>query len=111
MTRICRPFADSSIAATACGRTTATSTRQWGIVSTNDTVYFAWQDSRNGTNDGSAEDSYFASVRLNEKKSSGVPRPVLVAASLAGGMGITMLLVLGLSRRGGSAKRNPLPQG
>jgi hypothetical protein len=81
-----------------------------GIVSTNDTVYFAWQDSRNGTNDGSAEDSYFASVRLNEKKSSGVPHPLLVAASLAGGMGITMLLVLGLSRRGGSTKRNPLPQ-
>ena len=78
-----------------------------GIVSADDTVYFAWQDSRAGTNEGSADDTYFASLRLtgtalaagDTKDDSGVPRPILVGAGLAVGMGLAMLVVFGVSRR------------
>ncbi|MGI8806482.1 MAG: sialidase family protein [Acidimicrobiales bacterium] len=78
-----------------------------GIISTDDVVYFTWQDSRNGTQIGSADDTYFASLRLygpqlaagQEKEDSGVPRPVLIGAGLAIGMGLAMLLVFAASRR------------
>lgn len=78
-----------------------------GIISTDDVVYFTWQDSRNGTNTGSADDTYFASLRLYgptsavsaEKEDSGVPRPVLIGAGLAVGMGLAMLVVFAVSRR------------
>ena len=78
-----------------------------GIISTDDTVYFTWQDSRNGTNTGSADDTYFASLRLHgpalaasaEKEDSGVPRPVLIGAGLAVGMGLAMLVVFAAGRR------------
>jgi len=77
-----------------------------GIISTDDVVYFTWQDSRNGTNDASADDTYFASLRLHgptlavaaEKEDSGVPRPVLIGAGLAIGMGLAMLVVFAVSR-------------
>ena len=78
-----------------------------GIVSTDDAAYITWQDSRNGTNDASAEDTYFASVQLHgtkpslavSKKASGVPRPVLFGSGLAAGLGLAMLIVLAISRR------------
>jgi hypothetical protein len=79
-----------------------------GIWSTDDTVYFAWQDSRNGTNEGSADDTYFASLHLHgtpsasgtqDEDDEGVPRPVLIGAGLAGGMGLAMLIVFAASRR------------
>jgi hypothetical protein len=79
-----------------------------GIVSTDDAAYITWQDSRNGTNDASADDTYFATVRLtgtvqavgDEQEDSGVPRPILVLAGLAGGMGLAMALVAVAGRRG-----------
>ena len=83
-----------------------------GITSTDDAVYFTWQDSRNGTNEGSADDTYFASLRLygtplaigaSKDDDSGVPRPVLIGAGLAIGMGLAMLIVFGAGRRGRAA--------
>ncbi|MGH9224663.1 MAG: hypothetical protein ACRD2W_12995 [Acidimicrobiales bacterium] len=83
-----------------------------GLISTDERVYFTWQDSRNGTNDGSAEDTYFASVYINgpppadeaEARAAadddGVPRWLLVAAGAAMGMGVAMLVLLATGRRG-----------
>ena len=77
-----------------------------GIVSADDRVYFTWQDSRNGQNEGSADDTYFASVHLHgtpaaiaEDDGDGVPGPVLIGAGLAIGMGLAMLVVFVSSRR------------
>ncbi len=77
-----------------------------GIVSSDDAVYFAWQDSRNGTNEGSADDTYFASVHLDGTPSAiaddddeSVPDPVLIGAGLAIGMGLAMLVVFAVTRR------------
>jgi hypothetical protein len=83
-----------------------------GIISTDDAVYFAWQDSRNGTNStGSADDTYFAKVGLHgpelaagaPKEDTGVPTPILIGAGLAIGMGLAMLIVFGASRRSRAA--------
>ncbi|MDQ4090763.1 MAG: glycoside hydrolase [Actinomycetota bacterium] len=78
-----------------------------GIISTDDTVYFAWQDSRNGHHTGSADDTYFASLHLygapaavaQQDDDDGVPRPLLIAAGLAIGMGLSMIVVYAMSRR------------
>ena len=79
-----------------------------GIVSTNDAAYITWQDSRNGTNAGSADDTYFASVRLTrpgaamvdpDADDGGVPRAVVVATGVAVGLGVGMLLVFAATRR------------
>lgn len=84
-----------------------------GIVSSDDTVYFAWQDSRNGHGTGSADDTYFASLHLYGIESAvgtgsgddddGVPGPLLVAAGLAVGMGLSMVVVSLVSRRSRAA--------
>lgn len=80
-----------------------------GIVSSNDAVYFAWQDSRNGTNEGSADDTYFASVHLHgtppaiADDDESVPIPVLIGAGLAVGMGLAMLIVFAVTRRSQAA--------
>ncbi len=66
-----------------------------GLISTNDTVYFTWQDSRNGTDEGSAEDTYFATVRHAQDDggdAGGVSRWLVVGAGLAAGMGVAMLV-------------------
>ncbi|MGI8984813.1 MAG: sialidase family protein [Acidimicrobiales bacterium] len=81
-----------------------------GIASTNDSVYFAWQDSRAGNAVTNAEDVYFASLKLD-------PDDILVGASsgttnawplaIAGvmlGMGIAMVLAFLVTRR------RPTPQ-
>lgn len=79
-----------------------------GITSADDAVYFTWQDSRAGTHEGSADDTYFASVQLygtplaagtQDTDDGGVPTPVLIGAGLAGGMGLAMLLVFVAGRR------------
>jgi hypothetical protein len=79
-----------------------------GIVSTDDTVYFTWQDSRNGHGTGSADDTYFASLHLYGPTPAtgtaagdddGVPAPVLIGAGLAIGMGLAMAVVYVVSRR------------
>lgn len=73
-----------------------------GLISTDDTVYLTWQDSRAGVSvTNSAEDVYFATVRLNgpervaaaDEDGEGVPRWLLVAAGLAAGMGLAMAVV------------------
>ena len=76
-----------------------------GIVSTDDTVYFTWQDTRNGNKDTSAEDVYFATYRLLGpvrdivEKPKGVPRWLLVATGLALGAGLALCVVAVLARR------------
>jgi hypothetical protein len=83
-----------------------------GIASTDDTVYFTWQDSRNGHDIGSADDTYFASlhmhglnpaVRAAAEDDDGVPSWLLVGAGLAIGMGISMVLASIVSRRSRAA--------
>ncbi|MGH9269184.1 MAG: sialidase family protein, partial [Acidimicrobiales bacterium] len=80
-----------------------------GLISTDDTVYFTWQDSRNGTTpEGSAEDTYFASAHFNELGATGdpvaeddddAPAWLLIGGGLALGMGVAMVLALALGRR------------
>lgn len=85
-----------------------------GIVSTDDTVYFTWQDSRNGHNLGSADDTYFASLHLYglapavgtgaaDDDDEGVPSWLLIGAGLALGMGLSMVVVSMASRRSRAA--------
>ena len=70
-----------------------------GISSTNDTVYFAWQDTRNAVRDSSAEDIYTASLGLTAKTNTSdsdgadVPGWLLGGAGVAVGMGLTMVAV------------------
>jgi len=70
-----------------------------GISSTNDNVYFAWQDTRNAIRDSSAEDVYTASLALTAKADASgsdgpdVPGWLLVGAGVAVGMGLTMVAV------------------
>lgn len=78
-----------------------------GLDSTEDTVYMAWQDTRNGDADTQAEDVYFASVHHGELGSPAaastggqIPGWALLVAGLALGMGIAMLLAVALVRRG-----------
>lgn len=79
-----------------------------GIISTDDTVYFTWQDSRNGHGEGSADDTYFASLHLHgtgaavsgvDDDDEGVPSWLLIGAGLALGMGVCMIVVAMVSRR------------
>lgn len=75
-----------------------------GITSTNDGVYMAWQDSRNGNSTTDSEDIYFASLLydapgVSVASDGGVPGWVLAGAGVAGGMGLSMLLVFLLGRR------------
>jgi hypothetical protein len=74
-----------------------------GITSSEDAVYFAWQDTRNGNPQFQSEDIYFASARFTRNTAvneddSGVPVPVQLAAAGLLGMGLAMLIVLGVNR-------------
>ncbi|HSH59565.1 MAG TPA: sialidase family protein [Acidimicrobiales bacterium] len=77
-----------------------------GIASTNNTVYFAWQDSRNGDSLTNSEDVYFAALlrdppeAVADDSGSEVPGWVLLGAGAAAGMGVAMILVLLATRRG-----------
>jgi hypothetical protein len=81
-----------------------------GVASTDDGVFFAWQDSRNGNADNNAEDVYFSSVvpassaTLNASLAAGsgdpgLPRWVVALTALAAGMGLAALAFLLLGRR------------
>ncbi len=76
-----------------------------GITSTDDAVYLAWQDSRNGNAVTNAEDVYYAAVYLDSPQvvggdeGSSVPGWILLGAGTAIGMGVAMLLVFLLARR------------
>jgi len=77
-----------------------------GVASTDEAAYIAWQDTRNGDATLQAEDIYFAAVRFPAEADDedGVPGWVLVAASAAIGMGVTIVLALFIARN-----RRPLP--
>ena len=75
-----------------------------GIASSNDAVYFAWQDSRNGNAENNSEDIYFASYLLSPSEvsvedGSDVPGWVLLGAGVALGMGAAMVVAFLLARR------------
>jgi uridine phosphorylase len=74
-----------------------------GIASTDDNVYFSWQDPRAGSNETQAEDAYFASLQLNGPTSSSqdtsVPSWALIAAGSALGLGVGMVLLVIVNRR------------
>ena len=68
-----------------------------GIASSEDSAYFAWQDSRNGNAATNAEDIYFASVKLQgaapaDAEDDGAPAWILIGAGTAIGMGLAMAL-------------------
>lgn len=73
-----------------------------GIASTANAVYFAWQDSRNGTVVNQSEDIYASSLRLNgtaaATHTAGAPRWLLLGAGIALGLGLAVF-VWGLGRR------------
>ena len=78
------------------------------VTSSDTTTYVAWQDSRNGNATTNVEDIYFAAVRhaIPAEKAAGeadddedVPGWLLVGASAAVGMGVTVLLALYVNRR------------
>ena len=71
-----------------------------GIASSNDKVFFAWQDPRNAILDTDAEDVYVASLALDGKTAEvpgstdrGVPGWLLLGAGVMIGMGVTMVMV------------------
>jgi hypothetical protein len=74
-----------------------------GIASTDDQVFFTWQDSRNGNGLTGAEDVYFSSLERNgtarapAKKS--VPGPLVVGAAFALGLGVAIVAALAITRR------------
>ncbi len=70
------------------------------VASTNDTAYFAWQDTRNGSQNLQAEDIYFAAVQfpVEKKTDNGVPGWVLIGASAALAAGVTVVFALAIAR-------------
>jgi hypothetical protein len=75
------------------------------IISSDTTTYIAWQDSRNGNALTNVEDIYFAAVQHaapvteSDDADEDVPGWVLVGASAAVGMGLTVLGALAANRR------------
>ncbi|MDQ3979951.1 MAG: hypothetical protein M3314_10395 [Actinomycetota bacterium] len=76
-----------------------------GVTSTNDAVYFAWQDTRNGRPNTHSEDVYTASLQLSpssaavEGSSSGDDSQWLfLLAGVAMGAGLAMAVVWGIIR-------------
>jgi hypothetical protein len=85
-----------------------------GIASTDDTVYFAWQDSRNGDEVTNAEDIYFASLHRDGDTTivsaeQGGQGWAIGGAGLLLGMGLAMVLATVVVRRKASTTRPPAP--
>lgn len=73
-----------------------------GVASDDDVAFLAWQDSRNGRLDTNAEDVYFAAAHLDgsadRESEVGVPGWALVAAGVALGMGVAMVVAVAVTR-------------
>lgn len=97
-----------------------------GIASTNDTVFFAWQDTRNANEVTHAEDVYFATLKPNGfdvaattgAEDDGVPAWLLVGTGMAIGLGLAMSAVALVTRRrqpdavpSGAGPSRPMPAG
>lgn len=85
-----------------------------GIASTDDTVYFAWQDSRNGDQVTNAEDIYFASLHRDGDTTivsaeQGGQGWAIGGAGVLLGMGLAMALAAVVIRRKASTTRPPAP--
>lgn len=74
-----------------------------GVASTNDSVYFAWQDSRNGNLDNNSEDIYAASLKLGGATVTATGHDSLnwdrLLAGAALGLGLATVLAWALTRR------------
>jgi hypothetical protein len=75
-----------------------------GVTSTDDSVYFAWQDSRESDREAQAEDIYMASLKMEgaatiAQADDGVPSWAFMTVGLVLGMGIAMTLAWLFSRR------------
>ena len=75
-----------------------------GVTSTNESVYFAWQDSRNSAREAQAEDVYMASLKVDgavavSEDEDGIPSWALWGVGLVLGMGLAMSAVWLFSRR------------
>ena len=74
-----------------------------GVASTKDSVYFAWQDSRNGSRETDAEDVYVASLKRNGSALVSASSDSLawgtIAAGIALGLGLAMVLGWLVARR------------
>ncbi len=83
-----------------------------GVASSNDAVYFAWQDSRNGNAENNSEDIYFAShlltpPELSVDEGSDVPAGVLLGSGVALGMGAAMVVAFLVARRSRAVPATP----
>lgn len=74
-----------------------------GVASTDDSVYVAWQDSRNANRDNNSEDIYTASLKLSGPTMAPATRDSLnvgrLFAGAALGLGLAMLLAWAMTRR------------
>ncbi len=74
-----------------------------GVASTKDSVYFAWQDSRNGNRETNAEDIYVASLKRHGSAvvsaSSDSPSWGLLVSGVALGLGLAMVTAWLVARR------------
>lgn len=83
-----------------------------GVASTNDSVHFAWQDSRNGSRETQSEDVYTSSLHLDDVRTNndatGVPSWLILGTGLAVGMALSTLVAWALARHS-SASATPMP--
>ena len=74
-----------------------------GVASTKESVYFAWQDSRNGSRETDAEDVYVASLKRNGSApvsgSDESPAWGVIASGIALGLGLAMVVGWLVGRR------------
>lgn len=82
-----------------------------GIAATNDSVYLAWQDSRNGSRETDAEDVYFASVKRGRSastaKAAGPPAWGPLASGVVLGLGLAMVTAWLVVRRARPQTESP----